>query len=270
LTGANFGPASGMHLQLSETQDEWLEKWCQEVEFIIKLTGFMQDPRQKEVIKRDTISYRKEYKRGTKTGNEIKYKVWGQNLTPIKNDSKKTGEKNRSHHVEGHIRKQPIKNIQKYEKRGYVVNNPHDSPYVDMFIEPHWRGDNELGEITTILMFGKQQSGWSRKAINWLKSIAAKEKIDIKHALNGGEYAFPLGNGKMARVDGFCQETNTVYEFYGDYYHGNPKKYSSDEYNKTVKKTHGELYENTMKREQAIKSLGFNVVCIWECDFDSR
>ncbi len=270
LTGANFGPDTGMNLQISETQDEWLEKWCQEVEFIIKLTGFMQDPRQKEVIKRDTIAYRKEYKRGTKTGNEIKYRVWGQNLSPIKNDSKKTGEKNRSHHVEGHIRKQPIKDISKYEKRGYVVNNPHDSPYVDMFIEPHWRGDNELGEITTILMFGKQQSGWSRKAINWLQSIAAEEKIDIKHAVNGGEYAFPLGNGRLARVDGFCQETNTVYEFYGDYYHGNPKKYNSEEYNKTVKKTHGELYENTMKREQAIKSLGFNVVCIWESDFDSR
>lgn len=269
LTGANFGPDSGMNLQISETQDEWLEKWCQEVEFIIKLTGFMQDPRQKESIKRDTISYRKEYKRGTKTGNEIKYKVWGQNLSPIKNDSKKTGQKNRSHHVEGHIRKQPIKDIPKYEKRGYVVNNPHDKPYVDMFIEPHWRGDTELGEITTILMFGKQQSGWSRKAINWLKSISAKEKIDIKHAGNGGEYAFPLGNGRMARVDGFCQETNTVYEFYGDYYHGNPKKYNSEEYNKKVKKTHGELYENTIKREQAIKSLGFNVVCIWESDYDN-
>ena len=269
LTGATFGPSSGMNLQISETQYEWLENWCQEVQFIIKLIGFMQDPRQKDIIKRDTILYRKEYKRGTKLGDEIKYKVWGQNVSLIRNDSKTTGEKNRSHHVEGHNRKQPIKEVKKYEEMGYVVNNPHDDPFVDMYIEPHWRGDKELGELTTILMFGRQSSGWSRKGIDWLQSISAKEKIDIKHALNGGEYAFSLGRGKMARVDGFCKETNTVYEFYGDYYHGNPKKYGADEYNKTCKKTHGELYEKTMKREQAIKSLGFNFVCIWECDFDN-
>ena len=171
--------------------------------------------------------------------------------------------------MNGHIRKQPIKDISKYEGRGYVVNNPHGSPVVDMFIEAHWRGDKELGELTTILMFGKQAAGWSRIAISWLDSIASKEKIEIQHALNGGEVAFPLGKGKLARVDGYCKSTNTVYEFYGDYYHGNPKKYGADEYNKLLKKTHGERYENTMIREEAIKSLGFNVVSIWESDWNN-
>tara|TARA_B110000285_G_C15053214_1_gene578137 strand:- start:82 stop:1407 length:1326 start_codon:yes stop_codon:yes gene_type:complete len=268
LTGVRLN--SGMEEKLSKLTTPLLEGFCKDTEFIIKLVGFMQDPRQKDIIKRDTNLYRKEYKRGTKLGDEIKYKVWGQNISLIRKDSKTTGEKNRSHFVNGHNRKQPIKEVEKYEVRGYEVKNPHDNPFVDMFIEPHWRGDKELGELTTILMFGRQPIGWSRKGIDWLQSISAKEKIDIKHALNGGEYAFSLGSGKMARVDGFCKETNTVYEFYGDYYHGNPKKYGADEYNKTCKKTHGELYEKTMKREEAIKSLGFNFVCIWECDFDNR
>ena len=268
LTGVRL--FTDMEETFSKMNSPLLEDFCKDTEFIIKLLGFMQDPRQKDIIKRDTILYRKEYKRGTKMGDEIKYKVWGQNVSLIRNDSKTTGAKNRSHHVNGHNRKQPIKDVQKYEEWGYVVKNPHDNPFVDMFIESHWRGDKELGEITTILMFGRQASGWSRKGIDWLQSISAKEKIAIKHALNGGEYAFPLGNGKMARVDGFCKETNTVYEFYGDYYHGNPKKYGADEYNKTCKKTHGESYENTMKREQAIISLGFNFVSIWECDYDNR
>jgi len=269
LTGVRLN--SGWEETLSKLNSPLLEDFCKDTEFIIKLLGFMQDPRQKEIIQRDTKLYRKEYKRGTKLGDEIKYRVWGQNVSIIRHskDSKTTGAKNRSHYVNGHIRKQPIKDVQKYEEKGYVVNTPHDNPFVEMFIEPHWRGNKELGEITTILMFGKQASGWSRKAIDWLKSISAKEKIEIKHALNGGEYAFSLGNGKMARVDGFCQSTNTVYEFYGDYYHGNPKKYGADEYNKTCKKTQGELYDLTMKREQMIISLGFNFVCIWECDWNN-
>ena len=267
LTGVRLN--SGMEEQLSKITSPLLEDFCKDTEFIIKLVGFMQDPRQKEIIKRDTNLYRKEYKRGTKMGDEIKYKVWGQNVSLIKSISNKTGAKNRSHYVNGHIRKQPIKDISKYEGRGYVVNNPHGSPVVDMFIEAHWRGDKELGEITTILMFGKQAAGWSRKAISWLDSIASKEKIEIQHALNGGEVAFPLGKGKLARVDGYCKSTNTVYEYYGDYYHGNPKKYGADEYNKICKRTHGELYDKTMKREQMIKALGVNFICIWESDWNN-
>lgn len=36
-----------------------------------------------------------------------------------------------------------------------------------------------------------------------------------------GEYRIE-GVGK---VDGFCEQTNTVYEYHGDYWHGNPDIY---------------------------------------------
>ena len=36
--------------------------------------------------------------------------------------------------------------------------------------------------------------------------------------------------------------------------------------NKTTKCTHGELYENTCKRESEIRELGYNLVVIWESD----
>jgi hypothetical protein len=75
-------------------------------------------------------------------------------------------------------------------------------------------------------------------------------------------------NNKWIKVDGFDNLTNTVYEFYGDFWHGNPQKFNRDEINTVCKKTYGELYDKTMEREAFIKSKGFNLITIWEDDFN--
>jgi len=68
-------------------------------------------------------------------------------------------------------------------------------------------------------------------------------------------------------VDGFDITTNTVYEFYGDFYHGNPKYYKSTKINAVNKKLFGELYQNTLNREDVLLQNGYNVAYIWESDF---
>jgi len=40
------------------------------------------------------------------------------------------------------------------------------------------------------------------------------------------------------RVDGFDPDTNTVYEFLGDYWHGNPEVFSSQDFFSRAKKKH--------------------------------
>lgn len=72
------------------------------------------------------------------------------------------------------------------------------------------------------------------------------------------------------RVDGFDPKTNTVYEFYGDFWHGNPRKYSSDCINPKNKTTYGELYRRTIERQSIIERAGFNFICIWESDYLER
>lgn len=72
---------------------------------------------------------------------------------------------------------------------------------------------------------------------------------------------------KIYKVDGFDPITNTVYEFYGDMWHGNPNKFKSGDINRVNKKTFGQLYNNTMARENELKSAGYNFVYIWESDF---
>ena len=72
---------------------------------------------------------------------------------------------------------------------------------------------------------------------------------------------------KRKRVDGYDPKTNTIYEFLGDYWHGNPAKYKWNEWNKQAHMTFGELYETTMSRLNKLKSFGYNVKYIWESDW---
>lgn len=78
--------------------------------------------------------------------------------------------------------------------------------------------------------------------------------------------SFKIQNKRIV-VDGYCKETNTIYEFYGDIFHGNPTKLKSTDINPINKKTFGELYYKTILREKLIKQAGFNLVVIWESDF---
>lgn len=106
---------------------------------------------------------------------------------------------------------------------------------------------------------------YSINCIKWLEQLIRIENISIQHALNEGEYQIP---GTKLKADGYCQETNTIYEFYGDYWHGNPLKYHSNRLNITLNKSMGELYQKTIEREHLIKSLGYNLITIWESDFN--
>jgi Zn finger protein HypA/HybF involved in hydrogenase expression len=74
------------------------------------------------------------------------------------------------------------------------------------------------------------------------------------------------GQKKQIQVDGFDPKTNTVYEFYGDYWHGNPARFKG--INKFLKKRFTTLYKNTMDRETRLKKAGYKIVSIWESDWN--
>jgi ribosomal protein L36 len=105
---------------------------------------------------------------------------------------------------------------------------------------------------------------FSKAQIQWLCILSKVNNIYIQHAMNDGEFKLPIFGYK---VDGYCYETNTIYEYHGDYWHGNPTLYKSEEINKICKKTHGELYQKTLEKEQKIKELGYNLVVMWESDW---
>jgi len=72
---------------------------------------------------------------------------------------------------------------------------------------------------------------------------------------------------KPFKVDGYDDKTNTIYEFLGDYWHGNPSKYNSKYINQRCKKTANELYNSTFVRLNKLKGMGYNLKYIWEHDW---
>ena len=55
----------------------------------------------------------------------------------------------------------------------------------------------------------------SNVAVTWLSYISEKEDLYIKHVRNGGEKRV-----ESYSLDGYCEETNTAYEFQGCFWHG--------------------------------------------------
>lgn len=76
-----------------------------------------------------------------------------------------------------------------------------------------------------------------------------------------------LIDGRLFKFDAYIEETNTIYEFYGDYWHGNPNKVYKNSINIRSKETFSDLYEKTIKREEFLKAKGYNIISIWEYDY---
>jgi G:T-mismatch repair DNA endonuclease (very short patch repair protein) len=106
--------------------------------------------------------------------------------------------------------------------------------------------------------------GYSRAQIRWLEEVMKRDRISLIYALSeGGEFKIP----DVGKVDGYCKETNTVYEYHGDYWHGNLAKYDPDDTNSVMHKPYSELFTRTLQRDAKIRSLGYNLVVQWETDF---
>jgi hypothetical protein len=101
----------------------------------------------------------------------------------------------------------------------------------------------------------------SKKENEWLDSLGI-EGLIRQHRLKI--------NDKIRVVDGFDPKTNTVYEFHGDYFHGNPKYYKPYWTHNVSKKKFKELYDKTVEKREIIKKAGYNYVEIWESEFDSK
>ena len=70
------------------------------------------------------------------------------------------------------------------------------------------------------------------------------------------------------KVDGYCRETNEVFEYLGCFWHGCPSCMPNRHtpIGKTTETLQGR-YEETMARLQKLKDAGYNVVSIRGCEF---
>ena len=60
----------------------------------------------------------------------------------------------------------------------------------------------------------RRSEKYSVIGVRWLKWMEQETGLHIRHAGNGDEVSVPV-KGNTYRVDGYCEETKTIYEFNG-------------------------------------------------------
>jgi G:T-mismatch repair DNA endonuclease (very short patch repair protein) len=100
--------------------------------------------------------------------------------------------------------------------------------------------------------------GVSRAERHWLDGLG----VEIRH------YAIAVpGAKRKVVVDGYDPDSNTVYQFHGDFWHGNPAIYDGELVNRRTGTTFASLYKNTQERDALIVAAGFNLVVMWEREY---
>lgn len=106
----------------------------------------------------------------------------------------------------------------------------------------------------------KCRSSVSLQERAWLDSLG----IDQQHR----QKKIMTIDGQTFKVDAFVPNSNTVYEFYGDYWHGNPAVFAPSDVNPTLGMTYGQLHAKSLERETKLRQAGFDVCTIWETDWE--
>lgn len=79
-------------------------------------------------------------------------------------------------------------------------------------------------------------------------------------------------NKKRFNLDAYDPINKIIWEFYGDYWHGNPNnlKLNQNKIHPLKKISFNQCYLNTLNREKFLKDGGYTVISIWELDFNDQ
>ena len=72
-------------------------------------------------------------------------------------------------------------------------------------------------------------------------------------------------------VDGYHQDSKTIFEFYGCYWHGYPTHFPDrNRINRHNCRTMQQLYAETVQKKLTLERAGYHVIDIWECQYDQK
>ena len=106
-----------------------------------------------------------------------------------------------------------------------------------------------------------QRSGKIKSVI-----VSKREKEIVKELKSLGYKTIHSYRVDSKICDIFIPSLNLIIEYFGDYWHCNPKKYDSDYFNKKKNKFAWELWDYDKKKIDLIKSYGYNLEVVWEGD----
>ncbi|EGT44424.1 hypothetical protein CAEBREN_01858 [Caenorhabditis brenneri] len=121
------------------------------------------------------------------------------------------------------------------------------------------------GDLGIIPENGFPERNNSVFALKMLMWIEKKFGVTIQHKLRGPEKKLKMTNGQCFFVDGFDEQTNTVYEIHGCFYHGCPQCTNPTMIHPLRPGVENKaVYDSTIQREECIRQAGYNLISLWE------
>lgn len=121
---------------------------------------------------------------------------------------------------------------------------------------------------------------WNNRQLKWRKSLidsgiylgVSRSSLllfdaiskTINHIKYGKDEITITCENNTYSVDCLDFKTNKIIEYFGDYWHGNPRKFSPD--SKIKKGTAQEVWAKDLKRINTLISAGYEVLIVWEHD----
>lgn len=121
----------------------------------------------------------------------------------------------------------------------------------------------------------------SNACAEWLHYLSNQHGIEIQHEHNQGEFQLRNpNNGYFWPVDGYhncnlhkcsgnlenpCQYNNHIWEFQGDYFHGNPLRYNKDDTFHGI--SYVKKHNKDLDKKKFYEEKGYNVHIKWESEW---
>lgn len=169
--------------------------------------------------------------------------------------------------------------IEYYLKRGYTEEEAYrirtkkcTTNGLDFYIEKY-------GEEEGTKKFNNRLKYWKHKIYNGNHHSKTADKFflklselyDKKDNIYFGNHEYMLTyEGKVILPDFLDVDKKKIIEFYGDYWHCNPNKYTSESYNKSLHKYTKEIWDKDKERVNSLNTLGYDVLIIWESEYKNN
>ena len=134
---------------------------------------------------------------------------------------------------------------------------------------------NKYGKDEGTKKFNNRINYWKYKLYNGSQCSKISNEFFselIKHYYNDnvyfGDHEYIISdNNRTYKLDFLDLSKKKIIEFYGDYWHLNPIVYNKDYYHKGLHLYAHEVWERDEKRIKSLKSLGYDVLIIWEYEY---
>lgn len=127
--------------------------------------------------------------------------------------------------------------------------------------------------LNSLLTNGNMVIGYSKISQELFYKILEVYNIDEKQkvyfATHNGEFKIEKEEGGVWLYDFTDTINKKIIEFHGDMYHGNPKKYKSDDYPHPFRKniTAKEMWDKDKRKIDVAIEEGFEVLVIWDSEY---